>query len=585
VPLTPKAFDTLVLLVENSGHLLEKAELMRRLWPDTFVEEFTLTRNIADVRKALGDGAEGRRYILTVPKRGYRFVVEVQEPNQVVVGATEVPTRAAARRRTVWAVLALLLAGIGVTLWLWRKPDQPSIGSEIGSLAVLPFKSLDPAERDLVLELGLTDALISRLSSISEISVRSIGAVRRYLDVRTDPLAAGRALRVDAVLEGSIQRDDGARRVTARLLRVHDGKTIWTGTFHEQPTRLFTLEDSVATHVAAAIAVRLTEAQRKRVARHPTESAKAYDLYVKGRYFWAKRNLEGLQKAIGYFEQAMAEDPGYALAYVGLADSLLLVGGYSYTPQKDVIARTRAALGKALQLDDGLAEAHTTLALVHQNYDWDWPQTEREYRLAIQRDPNYAIAHSRFGEFLAHMGRFDESLIEMERALQLDPVSLIINTVACKVLYFARQYDKAIEQCRRVLEMDPRFDQARYMLPSIYFMNKMYPEVLAEIQKLKQDEGTRVFGLIGSLYAGMGNRKAALKFQKLLEARAMREYVSPFSRWGIPLLLGDHEEALSWLEKTYETRDVGLIILKVEPVLDPLRGKPRFQTLLRKMNF
>jgi Tfp pilus assembly protein PilF len=401
-----------------------------------------------------------------------------------------------------------------------------------------------------------------------------------------DPISAGRELKVDAVLEGTIQSQPEAVRVTLRLLRVADGRTIWSGSLDQPALQLFRLEDSVASQVAAALAIHVNGEEKKLLARHATENEQAYQLYLKGRYFWGRRSEDGFQKAIGYFEQAIQSDPNYALAYAGLADSYMLLGGYRYVSQKDVIERSRAAVKKALQLDPALGEAHTTLALIHENYDWDWPATEGEYRLAIQSNPNYATAHGWYGEFLAYMGRFEESFPEMQRAKQHDPDSVSLNTDACQVFYLARQYDKAIEQCRRALEIDPGFAQASHRLAVSYVRKQMYPEALAEAKRLEKTQGDQSDpNFLGQIYAAAGDRESAQKYWKILRARADSEKTQPFDLWSTALALGNKDEALHWLEKTYDNHGVGLICIKTLPDLDPLRDEPRFQVLMRKMSF
>jgi len=570
--------------VENRGRLIEKSEFMSRLWPDTFVEEVTLAGNISELRRVLGDRSNGTRYIETVPKSGYRFLPEVAMVEPAAGLPKPEPGRAAVATpgKVIIAVAALAMLGaVEAALWAWRTPAPPAA---IRSIAVLPFRALSPGQDEPTFALGLADTLIGRLSNLSRLSVRPASAVRKYLDA-ADPLAAGRELRVDAVLAGTIQRDAGSVRVEARLVNAGDGRILWSGSFDRQPTQLFALEDSLASEAAGAIAVRLSGQEKKLLTKHDTESPEAYQAYMKGRFFWNKRDLEGFQKAIGYFEEAIRRDPGYAKAYAGLADLHLLVGGYSYVPQKDVIAKSRAAVEQALQLDNTLAEAHTTLALIHENYDWDWPATEREYKLAIRFNPSHATAHGWYGEFLSYMGRGEESMAEMRQALDLDPLNLSLNTDSCKVFYFTRQYDKAIEQCKRVLELDPGFVPAQNRLASTYAVKGMFPEALAEAQRLPDADSPFLLVTLGGIYAAAGDRNSALRYARLISARAEREYVPPLVRFGIPLWLGEYDEALTWLEKTYEDRDVGLIILKTEPSMDPLRGNPRFQALLRKMNF
>ena len=571
VALSPKDFEMLVVLIERRGHLVEKSELMETLWPDSYVEEANLSQHIWALRKALGEGAQ--KYIETVPKRGYRFTAGVRavggESDEIVVEKHSITriiaeeedegmaqphpapgmeqkalaaSKKSGLRGVRWELALILgvlcLVGLTVALFHARNSRQTKAPAAVGeaqrpglrSMAVLPFKMIGAGGGDEYLGAGLSDALITRLSSVGQVVVRPTSAVRRYTDSGQDPVAAGQEQGVEAVLDGSVQRAEDRIRLTVQLVRVADGALLWSGVFDERFTNIFAVEDAISEQVLRGLMVRLSAEESARLRRQERANIEAYRAYLKGRYFWNKRNGEGFKKAFEYFNQAVAEDPRYAQAYAGLADYYIFIGGYGITPQEEIIAKARGAAEKALELDERLAEAHTSLALIFENYEWDWPGTEREYRRAIELNPNYATARHWYGEFLALMGRFDEGVAEIKRAQELDPLSLIINTDMGKIYYFARQYDRAIEQLRKTLELDPNFVQAHLWLSASYFRKVMYKEALAELNKAWQLEpAPGILAVFGVMHAESGERGEALKVLKELNERRKSQYVSPFA--------------------------------------------------------
>jgi DNA-binding winged helix-turn-helix (wHTH) protein/Tfp pilus assembly protein PilF len=433
VPLSPKAFDMLLALVENSGHLLEKNELMQTLWPDTFVEEGSLAQNISLLRKAL-DESESQKFIETVPRRGYRFVASV--------------------RKT------------------------------IKSIAVLPFKSLGIDGGDEYLGIGIAETLTTRLSSLKLLTVRPNSAVLKYASPEKDTVVAGRELEVDTVLEGSIRRLGERIRVTARLVSVPDGLVLWADKFDENFTDIFKVEDSISGKVAEALALKLSGDEHKRLTKRYTDKAEAYQLYLKGRYFWNKRTEDGFNRGIAQFKQAVEKDSNYALAYAGLADSYIGLTFYNFAAPNETMPKAKEAAMNALAIDSALAEAHTSLAHVLMNYDWNWSEAEKEFKLSIELNPDYATAHQWYAiHYLTAMGRPEEALQEMKRALDLEPTSLVMNTFMGATLYFAARYDEAIEQCRRTIEMDPNFAIAHWHLGLAYEQKDMFDEAIVEFQK------------------------------------------------------------------------------------------------------
>jgi DNA-binding winged helix-turn-helix (wHTH) protein/TolB-like protein/Flp pilus assembly protein TadD len=603
VLLPPKVFETLMALVERSGQVVEKDKLIEVVWPETFVEENNLTQYISALRKTLGDGRHEHRYIETIPRRGYRFAAQVREVwdecDDLTIGEqttvrltvreeTEEITEPgaasarASRMRLKYAVLAvstLAVALAGVIFWVAIKTKPAdTVASQTpfrGSIAVLPFKALDASEGDEYLGLGMADTLITKLSNIGQIKVRPTSAVHKYAGQAQDSLAAGREQRVDAVLEGSIQRSGDKMRVTVRLLSVRDGSPLWAYKCDEVCTDLFELQDSISEEVAGALMLKLTGPERERLTRRHTESIEAYQAYLRGRYYWNKRTPEDFKKAAEQFQQAITIDPNYAPGYAGLADCYFFSGEG---------AKTVEALSKALELDDTLVEAITTQAY-YLSVRWDWSGAERLFKRAIELNPNYATARHWYAFHLAALGRFSEAIEEINRAKELDPLSLIINTDVGQILYFSRQYDQAIEAYRGVLDTEPDFTVGRWRLGEAYEQKGMYEEAIAEYQKsLSLSKNPTIEVWLGHAYAVSGKKDKAHKILGELKKLHKRE---PSWFYEIALIyegLGEREQAFEWLEKAYENKEeASLALLKVEPMLDSLRSDPRFNDLLNRL--
>ena len=613
VPLTNKAFDTLLVLVENRGHIVEKDDMMQKVWPDTFIEESTLAQNVFRLRRALGEDSSDQQYIETVPKHGYRFVAAVRElrsdPAALILEKhtrsriiTEEEERISAlpevervvrqalsrasglRLITTLLVPFLLLTGVAAALIYFSKTKPKEIESPTAAkvIAVLPFKPIGAEGRDEYLELGMADALITKLSSINQVVVRSTNSVRKYTALEQDPITAGRELRVDSVLEGSIQRLEDRLRVTARLVRVQDGASLWVYECDQQCTDVFAVQDSISEQMAKALALKLTREEKKLLTKRYTENAGAYQLYERGRYFWNRRTEDGLKKAIEYFQQAIDQDPNYALAYAGLADSYNVLGSLGLITPKEEYTKVEAAAKTALEIDDALAEAHNSLAWVRFD-QWDWSGAEIEFRRAIELSPNYATAHQWYAEYLTAMARFDEAIAEIKRAQQLEPASLIINTIVAQTYLNARQYDQAIEQCHKTLELDSNFELAYIYLGLVYMQKGMYEEALAQFKKVKQLGPPAMLQFTGLTYAMSGNREAAKRALHELLAMSKQRYISSYSIATLYANLGNRDEAFKLLEKEFNERSGSLIFLKVDSQLDNLRPDPRFRDLLRRV--
>jgi DNA-binding winged helix-turn-helix (wHTH) protein/TolB-like protein/Flp pilus assembly protein TadD len=614
VPLTPKPFDTLLYLVQHSGTVLDKDELMRAVWPDTVVEENNLSQSISALRRALGEKPGQHRYIVTVPGRGFRFVAAVSmsggddsknKPEAAsssaassTVAATQTarPTFASRRRLQIIAVvllLAVVLSLAGFLFWHARirstgvSPSSPST-TLIKTIAVLPFKPLVPNEQDQALEMGMADTLIAKLSNSSEIIVRPISAVRGYGGLDQDPQSAGRALNVDAVLDGSIHRQADRIRVTARLLNVLSGKQIWSGQFDEKMTDIFTVQDSISERVTAALALKLTGAEQARLKRRDTENIDAYQLCLRGRYFLSKRRPEALKQALEYFQQAIALDANYALAYANLADTygFLSNAEYGETPPKEVIPKAKVAAQRAIAIDDTLAEAHAALGRTL-GFERDWEGAGRELRRAIQLDPNNADGLRYYSVYLARMGNLDEAVAEARRAWQIEPGAAGRMMVLGWIHYYRREYDQAIEQCQQALDIDQNFYSARLKLGMAYVQKGMFDQAITELQKSVEQSGrnARHLAFLGYAYALSGRRDQAKQVLTELENRSAQ---NPFCFYGIGLIhlgLGDKQSALDWLEKADQERDDWLLFLKIEPAMDTLRTEPRFRELMRRVGF
>jgi DNA-binding winged helix-turn-helix (wHTH) protein/TolB-like protein/tetratricopeptide (TPR) repeat protein len=613
VTLAPKAFDTLLVLVEHHGQVLEKDELMRMLWPDSIVEEANLPQNVSFLRKALGESPNERRYIVTIPGRGYRFAADVEEVddegrNQVVErytkstiviseqepssveasGQLPAPLVSYIRYKQVLAgaiVLALILFALLLWPGLSGKPDEQPPGTPIKSLAVLPFRQLS-AESDEYLGLGIADSLITRLSNLREIKVRPTSSILKYVNESRPPAEIGRELGVEAVLDGTVRREGENVRVTIQLLRVEDGSALWAEKFDDRLTSIFSIEDSISGRVAESLAPRLTGTEREALARRYTKNTEAYHLYMKGRYFWNKRTPEATYKAMEYFRQATEKDANYALAYVGLAECFLAVPVTDAAP-RETFPKAREAASRAIEIDNRLAEAYGAMGLINFWYDWDWKEAETNFKRAIEYNPHSAFSRFFYAHLLSNMGRHEEAIPEVRRAIDLDPLSLVMNSVCAQLLYHARQYDQAIEQAREVLEIEPNFWIARTLIGRIYAQKGMYGEAIVELQKGLEVSGgsTESYTQLGYAYAVSGNRAQAEKVIDKLERLSKDRYVPLNNIARIYVGLGEKDRALDLLEKAIEGRETGLVYLKVVPQWDSIREEPRFKDLMRRIGF
>jgi TolB-like protein/class 3 adenylate cyclase/Tfp pilus assembly protein PilF len=483
----------------------------------------------------------------------------------------------------------LLTIALVIGFWAFSHRHSQKVANALSSpekrIAVLPFKPLVPENRDQVLELGMADSLIAKLSNIREIVVRSLNSVRKYSGLDQDPVAAGRELEVDSVLEGNVQKSSDRIRVSARLINVADGSSLWADTFDEKFTNVFAVQDAISQKVADALALRLSGEENKRLTRRFTENVEAYQLYLTGRYHWNKLTPPEITKSIEFFKKAIELDPTYALAYFGLADAYRSLAPTSEVPSKDTLPQAQAAATKALELDETLAEPHATLAFIHTWYDWDWSGAEREAKRAIELNPNWSFGHIAYAQMLSVTGRSQEAIAEGARAVELDPLSLIINALNGYHLHLARRDDEAIARLKKTVELDSNFWIAHQFLGMAYIEKKMYPEAISEFSQAVKLSGGNSEPLALNGYASVlsgdtAKGRAVLQELKSLESQ---RYIPPSNLALLSYVLGEKDEAFSWLEKAYQDRDIRLCRLKVDSKWDSMRSEPRFVEILRRI--
>jgi TolB-like protein/Flp pilus assembly protein TadD len=492
------------------------------------------------------------------------------------------------RNGTLIAAVLLLVLGF----WFFSQRTQRSTtASRVArpiaekKIAVLPFKPLLPENRDQVLELGMADSLITKLSNVREMVVRSLNSVRKYGGLEQDPLAAGRELQVNSVLEGNVQKSGDRIRVTARLIRVADGSSLWANTFDEKFTDVFSVQDAISQKVADALVLRLSGEENKRLTKRYTDNVEAYQLYLTGRYHWNRLTPPEIAKSIGFFKQAIDLDPTYALAYFGLADAYRALAPTSEVPPKDILPQAKAAATKALEIDESLAEPHATLAFIHTWFDWDWAGAEREAKRAIELNPNFGLAHIAYAQLLSYRGLHQEAISEAARARDLDPLSSIINTLNGSILLYARRDDEASMTLQKTLELDPNFWIAHYFFGKTYLAKKKYSDAIAEFSKARELSGgnSLAIGMIGYGWALAGDLAKARAVLTELKSLSGQRYIPPSNVAVLCFALGEKDEAFIWLEKAYQDHDVRLSRMKVDPEWDSMRSDPRFVAILKRI--
>jgi len=485
--------------------------------------------------------------------------------------------------------IVLIAASVGYVRWSrWPNPSRQPRGRMM--LAVLPFQNLTGDIGQEYFSDGMTEEMITQLSNLDpqHLGVIARTSVMHYKNGQDSLDQIGRELGANYALEGSVRRDSGRVRITAQLVQMKDQSHLWARTYDRDLSHLLALQGEIAREIADEIQFTLSDHTSSQPV--PTSSSssspatyEAYDLYLRGQYFWNKRTVEGFQQAITYFQKAIAKDPHYARAFAGLADSYALLGGYSLVPQQEFKRKARAAAQRALELDEKLPEAHTALALNVQNYDWDWPTAEKEYRRAIELNPNYVTAHHWYAEHLTYRGRFDEAFVESERARQLDPLSLIVAADNGAILYYSRQYDRAIEKWNAVLAKDPAFSRA-HLVRYAYLEKGRIADALADVENYHPvDDTPWRWSALAYIYGRSGQRTLALRALRKLEQINRRQPMDSGALFWAHIGIGDKDQAFVWLEKAYTEHSDTLTVLKVEPGFDSLRSDPRFQDLMRRV--
>lgn len=620
VPLSPKALEALLVLVVNPGKPLERDALMRAVWAEAFVEDANLTVAISQLRKALGNNGEGAEYIETIPRVGYRFAAEVRQVSEEVAPLIiEKRTRSqtvieeeilqdehpAREKNAAIAVRSSIVRSLGFSLRSNRKAallataalgavvvaaavyfklaerrsgaSTSSAISSLKSIAVLPPKTLSGVTENPSLNLGIADALITRLAGLNKLAVRPTSAVVGYLDGNQDPLVAGRALGVDAVLDGTLQRDAGRVRVTLRLVNVANGAQLWSGNFDEADADIFKLQDSVAQQVGATLFANLSRNEKAFLVKQQTRNPEAYAQYLNGNYFWSKRS-EHATKSLQYFRKAIDLDPNFAQAYVGLAT----VDAAASIPSPEA----EALIERALQLDNTLAEAHATYGFIRMFHHWDWSTAEQELNRAIELSPNSSVAHHWKGVYLSLRGRLNEAKAEMHRALDLDPLSLIIMADLGQLHYFAHEYDQALEYCNRALALDPEFWVAHEYLVDIYRAKGMDEEALNEFLKVEhRDDTPETKTRIKQVFTRGGLRAVfAHRIGSQLSVPTGEHGPTPIVMAKFYSRVRDNEQALYWLDRAVnEQKFFPTAYIKIDPLYESLRGDPRFTRILQRL--
>ena len=606
VPLTPKAFDILLTLLENDGRIVNKDDLMKKVWPNTFVEEGNLTQNVSLLRKALGESANGPQFIETVPRRGYRFVAPVSRArengenksldsavtlpaNGQLTEATAQPERSDFRigtflsRRLAAVALAIAvavaaIAGIG---YLSARNKAGATPSAIQSIAVLPFVD-DSVDGDAVfLDDEIAASLVNSLTKLPKLRVVPRSVMVTYKGRNVDPRQVGEELNVRAVVTGRVHRRGDTISIQADLIDLDSVSQIWGQHYERRLSDILLVQEEISRDIFENLRLKLNVEEQKQL--------EAYRLYLKGRNAWNKRTREGMQQGIEFFQQAINADPNYAAAYAGLADCYNMQVIYGVSEPKDGFPKAKEAAVKALEMDETLAEAHSSLAFIKFRWDRERVEAEREFQLAIKYKPSYAPAHQWYSSYLVALERFDEAIAEAKRTSELEPLSFTASSHLGWILYLSGRNDEAIAQCTKILNLDPNSFPARRYLGLAYEQKGMYAQAIDEFQKgVKISGSPLMLALLGHAYAASGKTKEARQvlsdLHDLSDSREAesRRYVSPYTVAAIYAGLGDKDQALKWLEQANEERDVWLMNLKVDPVFAKLRSDKRFQDLLTR---
>jgi TolB-like protein/Tfp pilus assembly protein PilF len=546
--LQDQPFQVLAVLLENSGRAVTREELREKLWPsDTFVDfDKGLNTAINKIREALGDSAESPRFVETLPRRGYRFLSSVDRQHE----------------------------------------SLPKLTGPIESIAVLPLENLSHDPDQEYFADGLTEALISNLAKINALQVVSRTSAMHYKGVHKPLPQIARELDVDAIVEGTVLRTGKRLRISAQLVNARTDRHLWAESYDRDLRDVLALQSEVTQAIVREIQVKLTFQEQAKLARVRAIDPEVYEAYLKGRYYWNKRTVEGIKSGAAYFQQAIEKDPTYAAAYAGLADSAGIAGLWGFVPPEQGCGRAKGAARKSLEIEE-TAEAHASLGWAIIHYDFDTVLAEKEFHRAIELDPRYPSAHQWYGHYLGYMNRWDQALREATRALQLDPLSLIINVSYAGIFWLTHQWDSAVEHCRKALELDPNFLTLRWMLANGYEGKGMHQEAICERKwAVEHSGGTPIFvAELAASYAAAGKRNEAVRILKQLNELSNRQYVPAYWLALVHAALKETDETFHWLDRAYSERSGRLAWIKMDPRLDNLRTDGRFADLLRRMNF
>jgi TolB-like protein/Tfp pilus assembly protein PilF len=545
VPLSPKAADVLLLLVQNAGYVVGKKELLNRVWQDAFVEEGSLTRTISILRKVLQAGDDGQEYIATVSKRGYRFMLPVKE-----------------------------------------IPAHKNAASEKTLLAVLPFENLSGLRTQEYFSDGLTEEMITQLSQLNpdKLGVIARTSAMRYKGSNKSARRIGQELGVAYLLEGSVLRAGRRVRITAQLIQVSDQTHLWAHKYERGMGDILAIQNDVATAIANEIKIKLAPQAEAKLERASTVDPRAYEAFLRGRYLWNQRTRKALESSLQQFGKSIKHDPEYAPAYAGMADSYLSLLDDAYLPTRAAIAQARQWAEKAIAIDQAYAGPHSSLGHVHY-HEFEWTEAEREFRHSLGLNPNYPSAHFYFAHYLVATGRYEEAVAQAKKALALDPVSLAAQTNVAIIYYRAGQYDEAVGEARRVLDIDSNYAHAHYVLGRTYVQKGMYREATRSARRAVALEGSnlRYITSLAYIYGVAGKRTSALQLLSKIKRIMVQRYVPPYMVAICYAGIGKKDEALTWLTRACKERSAESPFVNVDPRLAALRADPRFRRILRKL--
>ena len=633
VSLNKKRFQVLVYLIEQRDRLVPRQELLDKFWEGSEVYEENLTKCISEIRKALDDQKKPHRFVETVPAVGYRYIgpfikdapelkpsvfaaekmrglkIVVEEDdglNAEFVDERALPAqrrapevrelRQARWRRSFWLLPAILggaiiiVAASAFVIHRFRnRAATPSASAPIHSIAVLPFKNLSGNQAEDYFGDGMTESLITSLSKIEGLKVISSSSVFHFKDQQIDLREVGGQLNVGAVLEGTVRKDQDSIRVAVRLVSADDGQVLWVSDTNDKALRdVFGLQDEIARNVVARLSIKLNQEGAQRLARRYTDNVEAYQLYLRGRYHWDKFTVPDIKRSIDYFQQAINLDPKYPLPYAGLADAYCMLNGLGAASPDEVIPKAKDAVARALELDDALPEAHTSAGVVRDFYDWDFAGAQREFKQAIEINPNSSTAHELYGKVLPDMrGGFDEAFVEVKHALDLDPFSVSISETLGELLFYSRQYDLAIAQWQKTLELEPNYGLAKNWIARAYEAQGRYDQSIDTMINSYAARGmpeTKVAELKG-IYLKSGWKGFWRSQNAFFEHNSRPGYQEPYRMAWNYIRAGDKQQALEWLNRAYQIRSAWIPSIRYDPLLDSLRSDPRFTELVRRVGF